>query len=51
MNVNGGIRLLRVPLFFLRGENDMERLGAIISAVDAFVWGPVMLILLVGTGI
>lgn len=51
MNVNGGIRLLRVPLFFLRGENDMERLGAIISAVDDFVWGPVMLILLVGTGI
>ena len=37
--------------FFLRGENDMERLGAIISAVDDFVWGPVMLILLVGTGI
>lgn len=38
-------------IFFLRGENDMERLGAIISAVDDFVWGPVMLILLVGTGI
>lgn len=42
---------MRVSLFFLRGESDMERLGAIISAVDDFVWGPVMLILLVGTGI
>ncbi len=35
----------------MRGESDMERLGAIISAVDDFVWGPVMLVLLVGTGI
>lgn len=43
--------LIACASIFLRGENDMERLGAIISAVDDFVWGPVMLILLVGTGI
>ena len=29
----------------------METIGNIISAVDDFVWGPVMLVLLVGTGI
>ncbi len=29
----------------------METLGTILEKVDAFVWGPVMLILLVGTGI
>ena len=29
----------------------MEKLNEIVSAVDSFVWGPVMLILLVGTGI
>jgi AGCS family alanine or glycine:cation symporter len=29
----------------------METLGNIISAIDDFVWGPVMLVLLVGTGI
>lgn len=29
----------------------METLGKVISAIDDFVWGPVMLILLVGTGI
>ncbi len=29
----------------------MEQLGNIISKIDDFVWGPVMLILLVGTGI
>ena len=29
----------------------MEKFSEIISAVDGFVWGPVMLILLVGTGI
>ena len=29
----------------------METLGNVISAIDDFVWGPVMLILLVGTGI
>lgn len=29
----------------------MEKLNDLISSIDAFVWGPVMLILLVGTGI
>ena len=29
----------------------MEQLNAIITKIDDFVWGPVMLILLVGTGI
>lgn len=29
----------------------MEKLGNILSTIDNFVWGPVMLILLVGTGI
>lgn len=29
----------------------MERLKDVITAIDDFVWGPVMLILLVGTGI
>ena len=29
----------------------MEKLTEIVSAVDGFVWGPVMLVLLVGTGI
>lgn len=27
----------------------MEKLNQIVSAVDSFVWGPVMLVLLVGT--
>ena len=29
----------------------MEKLNDVITAIDDFVWGPVMLILLVGTGI
>lgn len=29
----------------------MEQLGKILSMIDDFVWGPVMLILLVGTGV
>lgn len=29
----------------------MERLASILSTVDSFVWGPVMLVLLVGTGV
>ena len=29
----------------------MEKLANALSAIDSFVWGPVMLILLVGTGI
>ena len=29
----------------------MEKLNQVVSAVDSFVWGPVMLVLLVGTGI
>lgn len=29
----------------------MEKLSNILTAIDDFVWGPVMLILLVGTGI
>ena len=29
----------------------MEQLGNILSTIDDFVWGPYMLILLVGTGI
>ena len=29
----------------------METFSNIVSAVDSFVWGPVMLVLLVGTGI
>lgn len=29
----------------------MEKLSNILSVIDDFVWGPVMLILLVGTGI
>lgn len=34
-----------------KGECIMEALGKILESVDNFVWGPVMLILLVGTGI
>ena len=34
-----------------RGGGCMEKLNEIVSAVDGFVWGPVMLVLLVGTGI
>ena len=33
------------------GRNIMETLSNAVSAVDSFVWGPVMLVLLVGTGI
>ena len=29
----------------------MDTLKDIVAAVDAFVWGPVLLILLVGTGV
>ncbi|MFA9375227.1 MAG: alanine/glycine:cation symporter family protein [Lachnotalea sp.] len=29
----------------------MEKLSSIVNSVDSFVWGPVMLVLLVGTGI
>ena len=29
----------------------MERVNEIVEAIDKFVWGPVMLVLLVGTGI
>ena len=29
----------------------MERVNEIVGAIDSFVWGPVMLVLLVGTGI
>ena len=29
----------------------METIGSIIKAIDDFVWGPAMLVLLVGTGI
>ena len=29
----------------------MERLNEIVAAIDSFVWGPVMLVLLVGTGV
>ena len=29
----------------------MEQLNEIIAQIDDFVWGPVMLVLLVGTGI
>lgn len=34
-----------------KGECIMETFGKILESVDSFVWGPVMLILLVGTGI
>ncbi len=40
----------RFALFFLR-RFFMEQLGKILSAIDEFVWGPLMLVLLVGTGI
>ena len=38
--------------FFIskKGEKNMS-FAEIISAIDDFVWGPVMLILLVGTGV
>ena len=29
----------------------MERLNDVITVIDDFVWGPVMLVLLVGTGV
>ena len=32
-------------------RQDMETLNNIVSAVDSFVWGPVMIVLLIGTGI
>ena len=34
-----------------RKEEGMEKFSEIVSKIDAFVWGPVMLVLLVGTGI
>lgn len=34
-----------------KGDLFMETFGKILESVDSFVWGPVMLILLVGTGI
>ncbi len=45
-----------LPFFHIRktaneGEKDMETLTNILTIVDDFVWGPVMLVLLVGTGI
>ena len=38
-------------LFENRRDEVMEKLNDVITAIDDFVWGPVMLILLVGTGI
>ena len=32
-------------------EKVMDKLNEIVKLVDDFVWGPVMLVLLVGTGI
>ena len=32
-------------------DNFIESLTNVLNAVDDFVWGPVMLVLLVGTGI
>lgn len=32
-------------------EQFVKKLGEVLSAIDSFVWGPVMLVLLVGTGI
>ena len=29
----------------------MDAVNKVVSAIDGFVWGPVMLILLVGTGV
>lgn len=42
-----------VSVFLIKreGDNKMDRLNEIVAAVDDFVWGPVMLVLLVGTGI
>lgn len=37
--------------YFGKKVDVMERLKEIVSQVDQFVWGPVMLILLVGTGV
>lgn len=34
-----------------KGESIMEAFSNAVSAVDSFVWGPVMLVLLVGTGV
>ena len=30
---------------------DMQQINAIVNEIDSFVWGPVMLVLLVGTGV
>ena len=38
-------------LFENRRDEVMEKLNDVITAIDDFVWGPVMLILPVGTGI
>ena len=42
-----------VSVFLIKREGDkkMDRLNEIVATVDDFVWGPVMLVLLVGTGI
>ena len=37
--------------YIKKGECIMETFGKILESVDSFVWGPVMLILPVGTGI
>lgn len=34
-----------------KGWNEMDKVNEIVKIVDDFVWGPVMLVLLVGTGI
>ena len=52
--VNGDNRVYGAVSVFLikrEGDNKMDRLNEIVAAVDDFVWGPVMLVLLVGTGI
>lgn len=39
-------------VFWRKGrKGNMEKLSSMIATIDDFVWGPVMLILLVGTGI
>lgn len=40
-----------VSFFGFEGEMNMEKFANALSAIDTFVWGPVMLVLLVGTGI
>ena len=47
-----GIFYGKAVVYKIRGRmSSMEKLNDFVTRVDDFVWGPVMLVLLVGTGV